>query len=339
MRKGFCIIMIAKDRDRMKGSAFALSLMTLILLLMFIHPVSAAVTLNKIQTSVYVGGSVVLKPTSGKATKWKSSNTSIATVNSSGKVVGRRKGTCTIMCKVSGKTLSCTMNVRLKNTSAYVTNAQAKVWLNILGAVESGGQVYGRRDYAAFAGPGANAPSEYSSTAGAYQEYGENLRQLLIAIKTQYPYSFIGRDKAGIASDIKYVWSDSRPYRVNMGSSKAVSIQNIISSNAGAFVQDLRAIELLDSYLKDIRAMGITNLRCGMFMAECYHLGGLGPVKRVVSRCKNKNNLDSLKASLYRDQYDRSNNLQIGDSMYQSRHEAVYKWLKTYIPKNARIRG
>lgn len=326
---------------RKNNSQFKLCWWLLVLSLIICFPPSmakaASVTLNKIQTSVYKGSTVKLTPSKGKATNWKSSKPSIATVNSSGLVTGIKKGTCTISCTVSGQTLKCTMNVRNKKMSKYVSNAKAKVWMNILGAVESGGMVYGNRNYAAFAGPGANAPSEYSCTGGAYQEYGENLRDLLKAIQTQYPYSFAGRDKASIASDIKRSWLDSTPYRVTAGSAKAKSIQAIISCNAGKFVQDLRAVELLDEYLAGIKKLGVTNLRCAMFMAECYHLGGYSPVRRVIQRCTNPNSMSELRKSLYKDQNDHSSSYQIGDKFYYNRHEAIYKWLKQYISSSARI--
>lgn len=313
-----------------------LTLLTLVFLCPSLSRAATA-TLNKVQTSVYKGGTVQLYPTSGRATSWKSSKPSIATVSSSGLVTGIKKGTCTISCVVGGSTLKCTMNVRKKKMSKYVTNKQANVWLNMLGAVESGGMVYGHRDYAAFSGPGALSPAEYSCTAGAYQEYGENLRQLLLAIKKQYPISFEARDTAGIAKDIKTPWPDSNPYRVSPGSTKARVIQDIISCNAGAFVQDLRAVELLDEYLTDIKKMGVTNLQAALFMAECYHLGGRSPVYRVISRAKTPNSIASLKVSLYKDQKDTSNSYQIGDAMYQNRHDMIYRWIKTYISASAKI--
>lgn len=315
--------------------AFFIACLFLGILFLSQAPVHAA-SLNKIQTSVYVNRTVQLSPTSGTASGWKSSNSSIATVSGSGLVRGIRKGTCTISCTVNGKTLKCTMNVRRKQTSRFVSNAYAKVWLNLLGAVESGSQTYGRRNYSAFAGPGANSPNEISCTAGAYQEYGENLRQLLKAIKKQYPYSFKGRDTANIADDLSYSW-DSRPYTVSPGSAKAKAIQNIISCNAGKFVQDLRAIELLDAYLTNIKTLGVTNLRSAMFMAECYHLGGFAAVRRVVNRAGNKNKLASLRVSLYKDQSDNVSSYQIGDKIYYTRHELIYKWLRQYIPASARI--
>lgn len=41
----------------------------------------------------------------------------------------------------------------------------------ILYAVESGGQVYGKQNYGAFAGVGANTPNEKAITIGAGQWY------------------------------------------------------------------------------------------------------------------------------------------------------------------------
>ncbi len=322
-----------------KGKRIPLTFLTAVLILGIVSLTRVTVfaaSLNKIQTSVYVNRTIQLYPTSGTASGWKSSNTSIATVSGSGLVRGIRKGTCTISCTVGGQTLRCTMNVRRKTTSRFVSNKYANVWLNLLGAVESGSQTYGRRNYSAFAGPGANSPNEISCTAGAYQEYGENLRQLLKAIKKQYPYSFKGRDTANIADDLSYDW-DSRPYTVSPGSAKAKAIQNIISCNAGKLVQDIRAIELLDAYLTNIKTLGVTNLRSAMFMAECYHLGGFAAVRRVVSRAGNKNKLASLRVSLYKDQQDNASSYQIGDRIYYTRHELIYKWLRQYIPASAAI--
>ena len=119
--------------------------------------VPAATKLNKRQLSIYVGGTYRLSPTSGKASKWTSSDPSIATVSSNGTVTGISKGTATISCTVSGKTASCTLNVRTKRMSKYISNGRVRVWMNMLGAVESGGQQYGKRNYTSFAGPGANS--------------------------------------------------------------------------------------------------------------------------------------------------------------------------------------
>lgn len=220
--------------------------------------------------------------------------------------------------------------------SRYVKPKYAEVWMNILGAVETGGQQYGQRDYSRFIGPYTGSPNEHSCTAGAYQEYGDNLRQLLLSIQKQYPRVFKKLDKANIAADLKRDW-DYVPYTVKPGSKKAESIVAIISSSKGKQVQDQRAVELLDMYLDRIKSLGVNKLRCALFMAECLHLGGYAAVERVVQRASNKNSLNSLRKSLYKDQKDTSNSYQIGDSIYQRRHELIFEWLKEYIPANARI--
>ena len=46
-----------------------------------------------------------------KTVKWTSSASAVATVSSSGLVVGKKAGTTTIKAKVSGKTLTCTITV------------------------------------------------------------------------------------------------------------------------------------------------------------------------------------------------------------------------------------
>ena len=117
-------------RKRRFSAVLWISMFLMLAVLLAPSRVSAA-TLNKIQTSVYVNGATKLYPNKGKAKNWKSSNSSIATVNSKGVVTGRKKGTCTISCSVNGTTLKCTMNVRRRQTSKYVTNGQSKVWLNI----------------------------------------------------------------------------------------------------------------------------------------------------------------------------------------------------------------
>ena len=44
--------------------------------------------------------------------KWSSSNKKVATVNSKGKVVAKKKGTAKISAKVGGKTYRCKVTVK-----------------------------------------------------------------------------------------------------------------------------------------------------------------------------------------------------------------------------------
>ena len=102
----------------------------LLFLLFCLSPVSASsrkacsISLNKTKVTVYKGKSTSLKAvvtgTSAKV-KWKSSNSSIASVNSKGKVIGKRTGTCKITATVKGKKATCTVIVKSQTSanSAY----------------------------------------------------------------------------------------------------------------------------------------------------------------------------------------------------------------------------
>lgn len=327
-------------QNRRRGIKTLLVLFAVLAVIWGVPADASAAKLSSYNMSVYVGNSATLTVSGAKVKSWSSSKTTVATVNKKGVVRGIKKGRCKIYANLkNGKTLTCTMNVRSNTYSTYLSNTQAKVMLNILGAVETGGQVYGRRDYTDFTSPFTGSPYEYSSTAGAYQEYGENLRQLLIQIKKDYPYYFKKHDTAGITKDLKRSWSNSTPYAVYKGSKKAKVITKLISGAAGPrLVQDLRAYSLIDSYLKHIRSLGVTNVRAALFMAECEHLGGASSVERIIRRSSNINKISALKKSLYKDQQDRTSSYQIGDRVYQSRHELCYKWIIENIPASAKLK-
>ena len=105
------------------------------------------ITLNKTSASLVKGDTLALKATvtptnaTNKAVTWKSSNTKIATVSSSGKVTAKAAGTVTITCTAkdgSGKKATCKITV-YNNTQAYV----ARIYTKALGrAAEPAGLNY-----------------------------------------------------------------------------------------------------------------------------------------------------------------------------------------------------
>ena len=68
----------------------------------------------------------------------------------------------------------------------------------ILYAVESGGQVYGCQNYAAFIGAGANCSNEKAITIGAGQWYAGEAKKLLQKIQRADPAQFKKSDTQGI---------------------------------------------------------------------------------------------------------------------------------------------
>ena len=196
----------------------------------------------------------------------------------------------------------------------------------ILYAVESGGQIYGRQNYAAFAGVGKNTPNEVAITIGAGQWYGARARLLLQQIKNTYPTEFSRLDTAGIAADLEKSWDR---YGVTAGSTKGKCIIAIISSDAGMKCQD----NLMDKQIVE-HAASIEKTYCAMpdtAMMECInivHLGGYAALKRILAKTAKPYTAKSIYAALNTDPTDRSNNNQVGD--YVSRQKKVYEFIIKY---------
>lgn len=73
------------------------------------------VTISDTSKTMYVGDQAQLtayKNGAKTTASWKSSNTSVATVSSSGKVTAKKKGTCVITATVGGKQVTCKITVK-----------------------------------------------------------------------------------------------------------------------------------------------------------------------------------------------------------------------------------
>ena len=117
-----------------------------------------------------------------------------------------------------------------------MTDHEKLVMRNIIYAVETGGQVYGQKDYADFTEAYTNSSAEHAITIGAGQWYGNEARTLLLKIKTTDAATFSKYDTAGVAADLnKTDWSN---YQLSKTSAKAKAIVHIINSTVGHRCQD-----------------------------------------------------------------------------------------------------
>ena len=206
-----------------------------------------------------------------------------------------------------------------------MTDHEKLVMRNIIYAVETGGQVYGQKNYADFTEAYTNSSSEHAITIGAGQWYGNEARTLLLNIKAADAATFKKHDTAGVAADLaKTDWSN---YRLSKTSAKAKAIVNIINSTVGRRCQDQLMDTQMEAYVKEAAALGVSNMDAKMMCANFRHQGGASAVKRILAKTTKPYTLDHLYAAC---QTDTGN--QVG--AYKSRQKMVYNSLKTYITKS-----
>lgn len=206
---------------------------------------------------------------------------------------------------------------------ANITKAEWEVLMNILGAVETGGQVYGQRNYAAYEGAYTNSSAEDSLTIGAYQEFSGLAKGLLQDIKDQYPDVFAKYDNAGIADDLRQ--SSWTGYSPSPNSAKAKAIINIISTPQGKQVQDERFIEQMKEHIAYAESLGVTDIEALAMSINYIHQGGMGALKRIIAKTPRPYTLDNL----YNASKSDTGN-QVG--AYRTRQTAVYNMIKQYLP-------
>ena len=84
----------------------------------------------------------------------------------------------------------------------------------------------------------------------------------------------------------------------------------------------------MEKYIAEAEAYGVDNIQAQMMWCEVEHLGGSKPVKRIFARAKKPYTPDTVYASLILDQKDTSNDNQVGDKKFESRHQCCVRWIK-----------
>lgn len=208
---------------------------------------------------------------------------------------------------------------------------QLDILTNIIGAVESGGQIYGKRRYEAYAGAYTNSPNEVTCTLGWAQNYGANACKLVQSIFDADTAAFRKADTAGIEKRLQQDWVATR---WNPSVKEKAALIAIITTPVGKKCQDELFQEAAKKYIAQAEAFGVTDVAAQMMWCEIQHLGGLKPTQRIFTRAAKPYTPDSIFASLMEDQSDNSNSNQVGDKIYQSRHECCVRWIKQYVVKD-----
>lgn len=203
------------------------------------------------------------------------------------------------------------------------------VLTNIIGAVESGGQVYGQRRYNAYAEPYANTPNEHTITLGWAQNYGPEAEKLihLIYDTDEKVFSRLDTAQPAISSMLGKDWAGMR---WNPNESQKEALIDLISSDTGKQCQDYLFINLMEQFTLDCERDYSKEISAQMMYCEIRHLGGKSAADRIFKRCAGDYSLENIMEALAADQRDTSSNNQVGDKLFWSRHQKCVEFINKY---------
>lgn len=195
----------------------------------------------------------------------------------------------------------------------------------IIGAVESGGQVYGNRDYGCYIEPQTNSKKEKTITIGWPQFYGNNAKKLLKKIYKADKDLFLSIDrKKKVKKMLKKNW-EKLEWKPNE-SQKNIIIE-LITTKTGKDCQDAMFLEEMVDYIKHCKSRFTDNAWAIHMYCEIANLGGEKNAIRIFKACKGNYTLDNIMAMLREDQKNDKNN-EVGDKVYWDRHEVCCDFLE-----------
>lgn len=211
-----------------------------------------------------------------------------------------------------------------------MNNDNLKVLTNIIGAVESGGQIYGKRNYSAYAGPYTNTSKEHTITIGWAQNYGYEAEKLLNTIYTENPAEFLKLEEGAKPAISSMLNKDWVALKWKPNESQKQAIIRLISSPIGKQCQDKLFADLMKQFINDCAKDYTNNVPAQMMYCKIRHLGGKSAVDRIFKRCKGNYSLDSIMSALKQDQNDTSSSNQVGDKLFWSRHQKCKEFIERY---------
>lgn len=201
------------------------------------------------------------------------------------------------------------------------------VLTNIIGAVETGGQVYGKRRYNDYTAPYTNSDKEVTCTLGWYQAYGHEAKQLIREIYEADRNEFWHIDNAGIAEMLGLDWV---AIRWNPDKKERAALIALIDSPIGHEVQDRIFSEKMKKLIAECGKDYTQDIKAQMMYCEIRHLGGKEPADRIFKRCAGNYTLERIMQALAQDQRDLTSGNQVGDTKYWSRHVKCREFIEKY---------
>ena len=214
-----------------------------------------------------------------------------------------------------------------------MNTANMNVLTNVIGAVESGGQVYGNRRYNAYTPPYTNTPKEHTITLGWAQNYGNEAKRLVRMIYDISPANFRNLDPQRKIYDM--LTHDWEAEKWNPTASQKNILISLIDSGAGHTAQDTMFGELMHSFIADCAKDYTDDVKAQMMYCEIRHLGGKAAVNRIFDRCKGNYSLTSIMNALNQDD---PNSNQVGSKKFRSRHEKCYEFINRYAVEEKKVK-
>ena len=202
------------------------------------------------------------------------------------------------------------------------------VLINIIGAVESGGQIYGNRRYNAYTPPYQNTSNEHTITLGWAQNYGGEAKKLIQLIYDKNPSEFKKIDTNNLIYPM--LSKDWVSIRWNPNSNQKAVLIKLIDSQIGHEAQDELFAKVMEQFIDDCANTYTLNIPAQMMYCEIRHLGGKRSADRIFKRCNNNYSLSNIEAALKQDQSDTSSSNQVGDKKFWSRHQKCIEFIKKY---------
>lgn len=217
-----------------------------------------------------------------------------------------------------------------ESSRAWDDSIDYPIFTNMIGAVESGGMVYGQRDYGCYENPYANSPIEHTITVGWAQFYGAEAQTLLSNIcKTLTAAEYKAIDPKGlIKTALKKNWE--AVHWAPTSAEKRIIIK-LITTNTGKLLQD-RQFQESTAGMVNTCVSKYTNSAAAVHMyCQIRHLGGVGAVNRIFGKCGGNYSLDNIMKALAADQSDTSSSNQVGDAKFNNRHNTFASFIRKYV--------
>ena len=212
-----------------------------------------------------------------------------------------------------------------------MTNEHLVILTNIIGAVESGGQVYGHRNYGAYASPYTNTSNEHTITLGWAQNYGSEASKLVSMIYEEDPKEFSKLDTSipAIRSMLGKDWAQMR-WSPNLSQKNALIA--IITSPIGKQCQDRLFIELMTKFIQDCTNDFTSDVKAQMMYCEIRHLGGKNAANRIFNRCGGDYSVDHILDCLNPRHADLVKyNEPVEHQKFWSRHKKCAEFVQKYV--------